>query len=204
MNSHDLQLQAGAFCLDFANTADWHASQQPLETLKSYPDLVAWAQKKGVLTEAEARRLLKAAEDCPAEAEAVLAEAIDLREAIYRLFSAIAARRPPEAGDLHLLNRALQTAYAHRQLAPLAGGFRWTWVGLAEALDPILWPAAHSAAELLTSAELERVKECADDRGCGYLFLDTSKNRSRQWCSMESCGNRAKVQRHRQRRQAAK
>ena len=61
----------------------------------------------------------------------------------------------------------------------------------------MLWPVAHSAAELLISDDLDRVKQCADDRGCGWLFVDTSRNRSRRWCSMESCGNRAKVQRHR-------
>ncbi|MCE7985865.1 MAG: hypothetical protein DYG89_32200 [Caldilinea sp. CFX5] len=43
------------------------------------------------------------------------------------------------------------------------------------------------------------MKQCEDERGCGFLFIDTSKNRSRRWCSMESCGNRAKVQRHRRR-----
>ena len=43
------------------------------------------------------------------------------------------------------------------------------------------------------------MKQCADDRGCGWLFLDTSRNQSRRWCSMKSCGNRAKVRRHRSR-----
>jgi predicted RNA-binding Zn ribbon-like protein len=49
---------------------------------------------------------------------------------------------------------------------------------------------------LVTSKEIKRVGECADDRGCGYLFIDTSRNHSRRWCSMEACGNRAKAQRH--------
>jgi len=54
----------------------------------------------------------------------------------------------------------------------------------------------------LTSEELDRVRECADDRGCGYLFMDTSRNRSRKWCDMRGCGNRAKAQRHYRRTQA--
>ena len=67
--------------------------------------------------------------------------------------------------------------------------------------DRILWPVARSAGELLISDKLDRVRQCADDRGCGYLFVDTSRNRSRRWCSMESCGNRAKAHRHYQRQQ---
>jgi len=43
---------------------------------------------------------------------------------------------------------------------------------------------------------VDRVRECEDDRGCGFLFIDQSKNRSRRWCSMESCGNRAKARQH--------
>jgi len=61
---------------------------------------------------------------------------------------------------------------------------------------------ARSAAELLTSDNVDRVRECEDDRGCGYLFIDQSKNRSRRWCSMESCGNRAKARRYYARLQA--
>ena len=63
-------------------------------------------------------------------------------------------------------------------------------------LERVVWPVARSAADLLTSDLLSRVRRCEDDRGCGYLFIDTSRNRSRRWCSMESCGNRAKARRH--------
>jgi predicted RNA-binding Zn ribbon-like protein len=60
----------------------------------------------------------------------------------------------------------------------------------------MLWPILRSAAEVLTSEKRTRLGQCADDRGCGWLFLDTSKNRSRRWCDMEDCGNRAKARRH--------
>jgi predicted RNA-binding Zn ribbon-like protein len=62
----------------------------------------------------------------------------------------------------------------------------------------MLWPVVRSAAELLTSDELGRVRECAADN-CAWLFLDRSKNRSRRWCDMAVCGNRDKVRRFRQR-----
>ena len=192
-----LNLQEERLCLDFANTVEWHASDQPEEHLKSYPDLVAWAERVGILTNDEARRLARAASHRPAEATEVLRQAVELREAIYHILSAIAAGVSPESSELTILNTWLSAGGGRWRVAQTGAGFAWRWLGQGETLDWLLWPVAQSAAELLVSQELERVKMCADDRGCGWLFLDTSRNRSRRWCSMQSCGNRAKVRRHR-------
>jgi len=62
--------------------------------------------------------------------------------------------------------------------------------------NPVEPAVAHSALDLLRSPMHGRIRECAG-AGCGWLFVDTSKAARRRWCSMESCGNRAKVQRHR-------
>ncbi|MGH7448040.1 MAG: CGNR zinc finger domain-containing protein, partial [Longimicrobiales bacterium] len=43
--------------------------------------------------------------------------------------------------------------------------------------------------------ELDRVKLCGND-ACAWLFIDVSRNRSRRWCDMKDCGNRAKARRH--------
>ncbi|NMB90574.1 MAG: hypothetical protein GYA17_19605 [Chloroflexi bacterium] len=67
----------------------------------------------------------------------------------------------------------------------------------------MLGPVAQSAAELLTSPESDRVRQCAAEDGCGWLFYDTSRNRSRRWCDMGTCGNKAKAQRHYRRMRAA-
>ena len=66
------------------------------------------------------------------------------------------------------------------------------------ALDRMLWSIAHSGAELLTTGDLSRLRECGGEE-CGWLFEDTSRNRSRQWCDMQDCGNLAKVRRYRTR-----
>jgi predicted RNA-binding Zn ribbon-like protein len=130
----------------------------------------------------------------------VLQQAITLREATYRIFSNVAAVHPPAPDDLGILNVALPDAMSHLQVVALPTGFTWDWTASLDALDQMLWPVVRSAADLLTSDDLDRVRECADDRGCGYLFIDRSRNRSRRWCSMESCGNRAKVVRYLERR----
>ena len=181
-----LQLKEQRLCLDFANTANWHASEQPVEELTSYAALVEWTRQVGLLTAEESEHLLRLAAQQPADAAAALARAVDLREAIYRIFSAIAAGRTPEPTDLLLLNGWFSSGLGRLQVTQTAGSFGWQWQGATAALEGMLWPVAHSAAELLISDELDRVKECADERGCGWLFFDTSRNLSRRWCSMES------------------
>jgi predicted RNA-binding Zn ribbon-like protein len=126
----------------------------------------------------------------------VFERAIQLRETIYRIFSFLAANRSVALDDLAFLNEALSKSLAHLRITSSSTGFSWDWSDTSETLDQVLWPIVRSATELLTSKDLERVRQCADDRGCGYLFIDMSRNRSRRWCSMESCGNRAKAQRH--------
>lgn len=183
-------------CLNFANTAEWHASEHPIESLTSYSELVAWSQRAGILTSPQARGLLRLAGERPAEASAALERAIALREAIYAVFSAAARGRAPEASDLDTLNEALAAAMARSRITFEAGDYAWNWDGYATMLDAMLWPVARSAADLLTSGSLARVGQCADDRGCGWLFLDTSRNHTRRWCDMKDCGNRAKARRH--------
>jgi predicted RNA-binding Zn ribbon-like protein len=190
-----LSLLGGRPSLDFANTADWHASDNPIETLTSYSELVAWSVHAGILTGDQGRRLLAEAERLPAESNAVLGRAIALREAIYRVFSAISHGHDPQTSDLTVVNAELSWTLAQSRIVSTAQGFEWDWAGGEDALDRMLWPVVRDAADLLTSGELDRVGQCADGK-CGWLFLDTSRNRSRRWCSMEDCGNRAKARRH--------
>jgi predicted RNA-binding Zn ribbon-like protein len=205
--SHEehLHLRSERLCLDFANTVSNHASDAPAEWLNSYADLVNWAAGIGLVAPAEAERLRRQAAHAPAAAEAVLRRALKLREAMYHLLRAPAHGAKPDPADLAVLNAELPRALAQARLEPAGEAYTLAWPGVAQdGLDHFLWPVAHSAAEVLTSPELlSRVGECADDRGCGWLFLDLTKNRSRRWCDMRDCGNRAKARRHFQRKKAA-
>lgn len=195
-----LDLLGGRTSLDFANTADWHASDQLVEYLTSYAALVAWGRHVGILNGTQAEHLVAEAGQRPAEAAAVLERAVALREAIYRIFGAISAGLPPEDDDLIVLNAELARALAHSLIVPSGEGYAWDWSGSRDTLDRVLWPVARDAADLLTAGDLDRVGQCSDDR-CGWLFLDTSRNRSRRWCSMQDCGNRAKARRYYRRTQ---
>lgn len=195
-------LDAGKLCLEFANTADWHASPEPEEQLSNYAALVHWARRLKLLAPGDVEALLAQAAAQPALSDEFYAWAIELREAIYRIFAAIAHGASPAPADLALLNEALPQAFNGPALVPAGAGFTWRY-HTGSSLDRMLWPVLRSAAMLLTSPDLDRVGQCADDRGCGYLFFDSSRNRSRRWCDMGSCGNRAKARRHQTRHHAA-
>jgi len=184
---------SGALCLDFANTIDWHASNHPKDTLRGYGDLVEWSRRRGILTSGEASELLTESGANGKAGIEVMAEAGRLREAIYRLFSNAWHDRTIREEDLEMLNRHLTKGMSMARVALEEGSFRWGWKCDKRTPDMMLWPIARSAAELLTTEGMEQVKECAnEEEGCGWLFLDTSRSGNRVWCSMTSCGNRAK------------
>lgn len=200
MSTNVFDLDAGALGLDFANTVDWHASDHPQDSLAGFADLLAWAQAAETVSPDQATALHRLAQNQPEKAQAAFERAIQLRGAIYRIFAALSRQKDADPDDLAVLNRALRSALAHMQIATTTNGFAWEWAESTGGFDQILWPVARSAGELLVSGRLDRIRQCADDRGCGYLFVDTSRNGSRRWCSMESCGNRAKAHRHYKRR----
>lgn len=159
--------------------------------------MVEWAERVGLLGADAAARLRQHAAEIPGEANAALSRAKHLREAIYRVFSAIAAGAEPPPLDLDLIEGEARCAQAGRRLSRDGAGYVWVWPD--EDLDTVVSRLAYEAADLLTAPRLSRVKECFG-RNCGWLFLDTSCNGLRRWCSEEGCGTPARVARHRAKR----
>lgn len=191
------ELVGGRICLDFANTVGQHEPVQLNEWLHGYDDLVWWALRADALPESEAEGLFARARAHPDEAAAVFDRALALREVVFRIFSAIAAKRDADPADMAALNAEIAVAMPHARIAAVApgsGGCDWAWEETG-ALDRVLWPVARSAAEALTSDDVRRIGECAGDE-CQWLYVDTSRNHSRRWCVMADCGNRAKARRH--------
>lgn len=186
------ELSGGSLCLDFANT--WpDRGREESDQLQSLAHLTAFARQAGLVDEAWEEILVRRVREDPASARAALARAREAREAIFRLCSDSAAGRPARPGDLRIFNRALGEALGHLRLEPAEGGFRWGWEGTSP--DAPLWPILRSAADLLASEDRGRIRECAGSQ-CTWLFLDRSRAGTRRWCSMSSCGNRAKARRH--------
>lgn len=184
-------------CLDFANTVSRRENpDQRKEHLTTDADLISFAAQTGLILPGQisglrvyARRHLKSAREA-------FQRGIALRETLHRAFSAIAQRKPAAAADLQQINDAALEALQHRHLMRSNGGYRWEWNSDgASPLDYVLWAVANSAATLLTSKELRALRYC-EAPDCEWLFLDHSRNRSRRWCDMTSCGNRQKARRH--------
>jgi predicted RNA-binding Zn ribbon-like protein len=186
-------------CLDFVNTLTDRVALTQLELLNTYEDLVAWGRRADILNDVESAQLLGRAQEQPEKAARWLGAAQQTRELIYQILSAVADSQTPQDKDLQEFNRVLAETMAHTCLAPCEAGFCWTWASDQDMLDRPLWFVVRSAADLLTSPELGCVRVCASE-DCGWLFLDTSKNHSRRWCDMKSCGNRAKARRHYERK----
>ncbi len=191
-------LSGGRLCLDFANTEAERHLPAPRDDLVTYDDLVAWARQAGVLDGDAAAALRRAAHERPDQAGAVLAEARALRGAIYAGFSSLAIQGRMSEPLLGALGDALASLLAKSRLVARDGGFDWAWSGPPDALERPLWAVARSVADLLTSRDLAAVRECASPT-CSWLFVDTSRNHSRRWCDMNTCGNREKARRHHQR-----
>ena len=198
------KLYGGRLCLDFANTVEPREAEPRRDALTGYDVLVAWARHAGAIDDATAARLRESAASDPTAARASLAEAVELREASYRVFAAIAHDAAPQTADLRVLQRADAEAIRHASLAPGPGHYALAWDDAAGELDRAWWPIARSAVELLTAGPLERIKQCAGRSGCGFLFFDTSRNRVRRWCSMEECGWQEKASLQTARRRAAR
>ena len=200
------KLRGGVACLDFVNTVGSRLTERTSEYLRSYEDLLDWSRQAGLLALEEAEGLFRQAALDPEGARETLSRALVLREAIHRLISAHIAGESRDENDLSALNRELSIALSHLRVMSADGAYTWGWDWIGDdggmRLDGPLWPVAQSAAELLTSPNLSRVKVCAGD-GCGWVFLDESRNSSRRWCDSRDCGNRERVRRHLARKRAS-
>jgi predicted RNA-binding Zn ribbon-like protein len=193
-------LVGGRLCLDFCNTTSDRRGYQE-DRLETYADVVGWGWRAGILNAEEAARLTRLGTRSPTEGLSVWERAIQLREALNAIFCSVAESRRMRPGALEVLNGELAGAMSRSQVVPTDTGFTWLWAEGGKALDCVLWPIARSAADLLTEGPLAAIRRC-EGRDCGWLFLDTSRNRTRRWCDMRICGNRAKARRHHQRMKA--
>jgi predicted RNA-binding Zn ribbon-like protein len=188
-------LCGGHFALDLCNTLTSRQTPSPVERLPSYAELVSFAEQAGIASAADGARLRRWSERAPDEAERIRAEAVELREALYRIFDGLAqGSSEVDRGALAELNRWIGRLRLGEDLD-------WEWSGGAEAPDAFLAPVVRGAVELLTSNRKAMVRSCAAD-DCAWIFLDTSKNHSRRWCDMNQCGNRMKARRHYERSRA--
>ncbi len=195
LNTASLPIRLGGnICLDFINTRDYFHCNPCTDSLTDYAKLIAWCWQSGLITEIDGERLIADADTQRSAAAAALEAALVLRDALYRILTAKIMGDSPVPPDLVLMNHAL--VGRRRIIQQDAAGFDWTWTQPVD-LPHVIAPIAFEAALLLTSDQLQRVRQCPN---CGWLFVDTSRNHSRRWCSMDICGSQVKSRRQYQRR----
>lgn len=210
LTTDKFKLVAGDTSLDFINTvfsrpkvkgpADPNLYSYGGDKFTCYLDLVSWAYKAGLLSLTDADVLLRRADAHPREAEKILKRAVALREVLYRLFRSLAGKWEPAEKDTESFNAEIALSRKHEKLEYISDNrLEWVWDDLLP--DKMLWIISKTAANLLASEKVSKIKGCAGEQ-CGWLFLDESRSRNRQWCDMKDCGNIAKVRRFRERKAA--
>ncbi|PZF82671.1 CGNR zinc finger domain-containing protein [Jiangella anatolica] len=181
----DVELVGNALCLDFANTVnarpvarrDWLASPEEVTT---------WARAVGHPVDGDPSLRF------------TLPAARDLREAVFRVFEPLAHGEAAPPDDLETVHATHAEGFARGRIVADGETFRLVWAE-PQTLRVLLWDVAASAVGLLTTGPLHRLGDCPS---CHWLFLDTSKNGRRRWCSMATCGSRDKSRRYYETRSA--
>lgn len=181
----------GRVCLNFVNLAEYRSTDHALDFLKSSVHVLAWTWKNQLISDVEAENLLGVAR----ESDVMLAYAVDLRELLYQIFVAWIAHEPLPLAPLNVALEKIPPRQLHEQ----DNGVLFVWNKL-KAERP-LWPILLDAVELLTTDQLHKVRQCPN---CGWLFVDTSRNGARRWCSMDYCGSKVKSRRQYERKLQSK
>ncbi len=184
----------GAVCLDFANTTEMLRSATPNDWLTSYEVLLVWSRARDTLSAGAIERLSRRDRQHPAAADEVFARSIAIRSDIRDLGLALAGGRVA-ADILRRINPRLAGLPPQPAIKAIRNRSYGRFALRGDRLDEPLWPILWSLTALLTSPDAGRVGRC-EGHGCGYLFIDTTLNRSRRFCSTEGCGNRTRVRRH--------
>lgn len=169
------KLIGGTTALDFANLVSYRGTDREHDWLDHPENAAAWAEAAGITA-------------------AVASDVADLRafrEVLARTFLAVADSTLPAPGDLGQIGEQAAKAWSHRRLELAEDASSAVWTSTTPSL---LDEVALDAAALLTTADaLRRIAACDE---CRWLFLDTTRNRSRRWCDPADCGNRARQRRH--------
>ncbi|MEJ1938348.1 CGNR zinc finger domain-containing protein, partial [Nostoc sp. NIES-2111] len=198
-----LDLLGPAVALDFTNPSSGRGSLTHQEHLRCFDDVVDWAGHARVMLPADCAFVRTAMAGDGKGAARIFAQVLQARELIWRIGTALAERRlvpdelRQELGALHA------QCLASADLELRDGAYVWTWNPRRGIVPAILGPVVLSALALLMERDLARTKRC-EGRECGWLFFDTTKNRTRRWCEMKVCGNRAKVRASRQRKRPSR
>src|SRR5690349_11655563 len=163
------QFIAGALCLDFANTIHNFRAEDKEEELLAISDLLQWAKEAGLLSGANHERLTARYNHNPREAAAALAKGTAIRDLLLSIFAGIANGRSISSQRQSELNAALAQAPGLLRVMKKSDRIETEWMSAAEGLSQVFFAVLTSAAQLLASDRLSRMRECSS-ADCTWLF----------------------------------
>lgn len=185
-------------CINFVNTVSWRGKSKPTEYLLNLESWLAWAKEEGLASEAAIEELGLRDDE---EAQAAFERAIQFRESLHNFLKAFGRSVDPPAKDRLLVQSVLARAMGHLKLSESNGGWSFELDPGSTDWETLLYPCALSAAQLVAGPWASRLRVCNRPE-CQWLFMDNTKNRSRKWCDMTTCGNVVKARRSYARRKA--
>ena len=198
-----LDLVGGELAWDFTNTSSARGSAAHQEHLRDFETLMQWVEHARIMPPSDCAYIRAALSGHPRRARGVFARAIEMRELIWTIGSALAEQRPLPGKLLDRLSAAHAENLRHAEMRMRLGSYIFVFDPRRDIEGAILGPITLSALTLLMEKDLLRTRRCAGQE-CGWLFFDTTKNNRRRWCEMRVCGNRAKVRAARDRQRRAR
>lgn len=181
------KLVGGEPSLDLVNTISWPGTDREHDWLDRGGNVTAWAAAVGLIGK-DTQRKLDALP--PAMVRAELSHIRRIRKVLAGVLTPLGHRERPSRRAIEGLNDLVKKAGRERRIG--VRSLEWEWENptmLHEVLAPVVW----NAAQVLTSGDHTRLGHCP---GCEWIFLDSTRNRSRRWCDMEDCGSRDKALRY--------
>lgn len=189
-NIEEIRFDGGRLCLNYINTIH-NRFEKPLnDYIQSVNDLIQWAFMAKVIGSELKINLGKYAQKPPDSVSTFFIEAIKLRENLYRMFLHIARDMKISDRDMSDFNELISHSFSRLKLTHSSTGYAEEWDYPADSFYLISAPILKDAYDLLLYGEQSRIRECPN---CGWLFYDSSKNGTRRWCSMKTCGSNVKA-----------
>ena len=189
--------QAEELFITFGNTLEYEHGQ-PVDALPDISSLLAWLREQRLISgrglAAEAARLRRD----PDETARRIERFHHLRKVLHAVATEATEHGHPTSDQLRDLNHILRHGLHYHQIERDPDGTRYSFAQVGDRLDQARATIASSFAQFLADDAPSRLRVCANP-GCRFLFIDRSPTGRRRWCDMRTCGNQAKVARHRAR-----
>jgi predicted RNA-binding Zn ribbon-like protein len=175
--------------LDFLNTRPLLSGEEPAELLPDFAAVLRWFRAANMLGSREVSELRRRWRESES-ARRALNSLHQLREKLRKEILRYEAGGDIGKAFVEEINRLMARNPMQTRLIVTGEGFRNEAYCDPREPEDLLGPVAYSIAALLADPDRTKIRKCSN---CVLHFYDTSRKGTRRWCSMQICGNRAKV-----------